>query len=173
MRIVVTGGAGFIGSHVTDRLIKNGHEVTVIDNLSTGKKEHVNPEAEFVAKDILKENVSREIRDNDAVFHMAADPDVRSSARSPTISFNSNVIMTFKLMEICRKAKIKHVVFASTSTVYGEADTIPQRVPSQVTPLEAVGGDKMVENCVWCLPNLKPCPSNPAEHIQVFTAQGH
>lgn len=143
MRIVVTGGAGFIGSHITDRLIKNGHEVTVIDNLSSGKKEYVNPEAEFVAKDMLKENVSREVRENDVVFHMAADPDVRSSARSPNISFNSNVIMTFKLMEICRKAKIKHVVFASTSTVYGEADTIPTPEDYLCRPISNYGASKL------------------------------
>ena len=143
MRIIVTGGAGFIGSHMTDKLIKEGHEVTVVDNLSSGKKENINSKAEFLAKDLIKENITREIREHEAVFHFAADPDVRLSARTPMQSFNQNVIMTFKLLETCRKNKIKHIVFSSTSTTYGEADKIPTPENYPCTPISNYGASKL------------------------------
>ncbi len=80
---------------------------------------------------------------NDAVFHMAADPDVRSSARIPTKSFNLNVIMTFRLLEACRKGDIKHLVFASTSTVYGDADVIPTPEDYPCEPISNYGASKL------------------------------
>ena len=143
MRIVVTGGAGFIGSHLTDRLIKQDHEVTVIDDLSSGKKENVNPDSVFVPKDIGTENVKNELIEADAIFHLAADPDVRSSARIPTKSFNHNVLLTFRLLEVCRKADIKHIIFASTSTVYGDADVIPTPEDYSRQPISNYGASKL------------------------------
>ncbi len=143
MRIVVTGGAGFIGSHITDKLVEDGNEVTIIDDLSAGRKEYVNPDAKFAPKDLSHEMVTRDLKGNDAVFHMAADPDVRSSARIPTKSFNLNVIMTFRLLEACRKADIKHLVFASTSTVYGDADIIPTPEDYPREPISNYGASKL------------------------------
>ncbi len=143
MRIVVTGGAGFIGSHLTDRLVREEHEVTVIDNLSTGKKENINPNAELIAKDMVQENFTREIREKDVVFHMAADPNVRSSVRNAMKGFNNNVIATFKLLETCRKAKIKHIVFTSTSTVYGDAEEIPTPESYPCEPISNYAASKL------------------------------
>ncbi len=143
MRIIVTGGAGFIGSHLTDKLLEKGHEVIVIDNLSSGKKENVNPDAELIAKDIIKENITRDLYDRDVVFHMAADPDVRSSARSAIKSFNNNVIATFRTLEACRKARVKRFVFASTSTVYGETDVIPTPEDHPCYPISNYGASKL------------------------------
>jgi len=143
MKIIVTGGAGFIGSNITDYLVREGHEVTVVDNLSSGKKENIHHDAQFIAKDLIKENITREIREHEAVFHFAADPDVRLSARTPLQSFNQNVIMTFKLLETCRKNKIKHIVFSSTSTVYGEADKIPTPENYPCTPISNYGASKL------------------------------
>lgn len=143
MKIIVTGGAGFIGSHITDRLVRAGNEVTVVDNLSSGKKKNIIEEANFIAKDLIKENIVREVREHDALFHFAADPNVRSSARTPLQSFNQNVIATFKVLETCRKNKMRHIVFASTSTVYGEADKIPTPEDYPCAPISNYGASKL------------------------------
>jgi UDP-glucose 4-epimerase len=143
MRVAITGGAGFIGSHLTDGLLEKGYDVTVIDNLSSGKKEYVNPRSEFIPKDLINENITRNLADMDAVFHMAADPDVRSSSRTPTKGFNNNVVATFRTLEACRKAKVKHLVFASTSTVYGDADVIPTPEDYPCHPISNYGASKL------------------------------
>jgi len=143
MRIAITGGAGFIGSHLTDSLMERGHEVMVIDDLSSGKKENVNKDAELLLKDMSRENIARDLKGMDAVFHMAADPDVRSSATLPTKSFNQNVITTFRFLESCRKADMKHVVFASTSTVYGDADVVPTPEDYPRAPISNYGASKL------------------------------
>ena len=143
MRIAVTGGAGFIGSNLTDELLEKGYKVKVIDNLSTGRKEYVNPEAEFVAKDINMENITRDLKEFDAVFHMAANPDVRSSARGAMRSFNNNVVASFRTLEACRKSKVKHIVFASTSTVYGDSDVIPTPEDHSCYPISNYGASKL------------------------------
>src|SRR5271157_2890747 len=124
MKIAVTGGAGFIGSHLADRLIQDGNDVLVIDDLSSGKKEYINKKAEFRKKDIRKDLTS-ELKGVEAIFHMAADPDVRKSAIDSGPSFDINVFGTYKLLESCRKADVKCIVFPSTSTVYGDTDVIP------------------------------------------------
>ncbi|NYZ76796.1 NAD-dependent epimerase/dehydratase family protein [Candidatus Micrarchaeota archaeon] len=143
MKIVVTGGAGFIGSHLTDALARNGNEVIVIDNLSAGKKENVARDAEFIAKDILKESIVQELAGTDAVFHLAADPDVRASAERPAKSFELNAIATFRLLESCRKGGVKHVVFTSTSVVYGDAETVPTPENYPCTPISNYGASKL------------------------------
>jgi UDP-glucose 4-epimerase len=142
MRAVVTGGAGFIGSHLVDRLVSEGTGVTVIDDLSCGKKENVSPKAAFVCKDI-RQDLSSELRGIDTLFHLAADPDVRSSAVNPAKSFEQNVAGTFAVLESCRKADVKHVVFASTSTVYGEADVIPTPETYPCAPISNYGASKL------------------------------
>jgi len=143
MKIVITGGAGFIGSHLADALVKRGDEITVIDNLSTGKKENVPQGARFVVKDILKENIAKDIGGADAIFHMAADPDVRSSAENPVKSFELNLVATFRLLESCRKAGVKRFVFASTSTVYGDAEVIPTPEDHPCVPISNYGASKL------------------------------
>jgi len=143
MRIAVSGGAGFIGSHTVDQLLEEGNEVIVIDDLSSGKKENLNPDAKFIQKDLMRENIARNLLEMDAVFHFAADPDVRSSARMPTKSFNQNVIATFRFLESCRKAKVGHIIFSSTSTVYGDADKIPTPEDYPCAPISNYGASKL------------------------------
>lgn len=138
----VTGGAGFIGSHIVDRLISQDLEVTIIDNLLSGKKTNLNPNATFLKKDI-HDNLTKQLKDGDTVFHMAADPDVRSSATNPKPSFDSNVIGTYNLLECCRKADVKHIVFSSTSTVYGDAKTIPTPEDYPCFPISNYGASKL------------------------------
>ena len=124
MRCVVTGGAGFIGSHLTDALLEQGHDVLVIDNLSSGKKEYLNKKAEFFKADI-NSDLSSSLKGAEVVFHLAADPDVRASSDDSNPSFRNNVIGTHTLLESCRKADVKSFLLASTSAVYGEAEIIP------------------------------------------------
>jgi UDP-glucose 4-epimerase len=142
MKVAVTGGAGFIGSHLVDSLVKDGHAVIVIDNISSGSEENVNPDAVLIRKDI-RANLKDDLEGVEAIFHMAADPDVRGSAANPRASFDNNVEGTYDLLESCRKAEVENVVFASTSTVYGEADKIPTPEDYPCTPISNYGASKL------------------------------
>jgi len=139
----VTGGAGFIGSHVVEHLISKGNEVVVIDNLSSGNYDSIKEFVEsgsvrFVRADlkILDDSLVSEFKDVDAVIHLAANPEVRVSTTHPRIHFNENVVATFNVLEACRLSNVKLVVFASSSTVYGDAKTLP--TPEDYTPLEPI-----------------------------------
>ncbi len=141
MNILVTGGAGFIGSHIVDRLVEKT-SVTVIDNLSNGDIKNVNKKARFIRKDINSITVS-DLKDIETVFHLAADPEVRISADNPNSGFENNVTATFNLLEACRKADIKKLVFTSTSTVYGEANIIPTPENYPCEPISNYGASKL------------------------------
>ncbi|MDP3105776.1 MAG: NAD-dependent epimerase/dehydratase family protein [Candidatus Methanoperedens sp.] len=138
-KIIVTGGAGFIGSHLIDRLLLRGDEVIVIDNLSSGRmdflKEHVeNPDFKFIRLDLLDlEELKKNVKDADAVFHLAANPDVRLGVSDTRVHLEQNIIATYNLLEAMRINKIKNILFTSTSTVYGEALLIP--TPEEYGPL--------------------------------------
>jgi UDP-glucose 4-epimerase len=118
MRAVVTGGAGFIGSNLTDALVARGDEVTVVDNLSTGKRENLNPEAHFLEQDIRAiERLEAEV-----VFHLAAQADVVTSVQKPAYDAEVNVVGTVRVLEAARTAGAK-VVFSSTGgAIYGEVE---------------------------------------------------
>jgi len=131
-KVLVTGGAGFIGSHLVDRLMKLGCNVTVLDNLSQGRLKNVeqwleNKRFKFLKGD-LKEpgDAVKGVKDIDLIFHLAANPEVRVGETDPTVHFRENLVATFNLLEAMRKnEKAKTLVFASTSTVYGEASVLP------------------------------------------------
>lgn len=140
MKILVTGGAGFIGSHLADRLLQLGHSVTIIDNLSQGTLENLStcmphPAFRFMKGDVTNELDVREAsRGCDAVFHLAANPEVRSG--DARVHFEQNVRSTFEMLEAAAKNDIKHFVFTSSSTVYGEATTLP--TPEDYAPLAPI-----------------------------------
>lgn len=145
MKALVTGGAGFIGSNLTDRLIELGHSVVVIDNLSTGKLDNVNPKAEFVNKCLtdLEEDflIGKGI---DVVFHLAALARVQPSIKDP-INFNEhNVTATLKLLYASHKAKIKRVVYSASSSAYGDATTFPTPETHSINPLSPYGLQKLI-----------------------------
>lgn len=142
MKTAVTGGAGFIGSHLTDALAAGGHDVLVIDNLSAGKKEQINKKAKFVQKDI-KSDLTSDLGGIETVFHLAADPIVSASASNPKKTLDSNVVGTFSVLEACRKANVRHIVLASTSTVYGEAGVIPTPETHPCAPISNYGASKL------------------------------
>ncbi len=143
MRAVVTGGAGFIGSHLTDALLTNGYKVIVIDDLISGDKKNINPHAKFINKNILSGDLSSEFSDVDTVFHLAADPNVRTSAENPKASFDINVLGTFNILEACRAREIKQIVFTSTSTVYGQAKKLPTPENYPCEPISNYGASKL------------------------------
>lgn len=131
MHCLVTGCAGFIGSHLTDRLLSQGYQVTGYDNFSTGLSEFlVNAKSKskftLIEADLLdKEVITKAMTDVDIVFHLAANADVRFGTEHPNKDLEQNVLATFNLLEAMRANKAKRIVFASTGSIYGEATVIP------------------------------------------------
>jgi UDP-glucose 4-epimerase len=141
MRYFVAGGAGFIGSHLVDRLVNTGG-VTVYDNLSSGKREfirhHLNRDGfRFIQGDILdRERLTKAMEGSDAVFHMAANPEVRAGTDDTELDLKQGTIATYNILEAMRLHGIKRVVFASSSTVYGEVTGLP--IPEDYGPLQPI-----------------------------------
>jgi UDP-glucose 4-epimerase len=137
-KILCTGVAGFIGSHVAERLIGDGHELLGIDNLSSGRKESLesvigNERFEFRKMDILHEDIIGLMKGYDTVFHLAANPEVRIGSQDTSVHLEQNIIATSKVLEAMRANDVNDIVFTSTSTVYGEAEVIP--TPEDYGPL--------------------------------------
>ena len=138
-KILVTGGAGFIGSHLVDRLIEKGSKITVFDNLSSGKLQFIehhleNPDFTLIKGDLLdQEAIEAACRNIDIVCHVAANPDVRLGATDTRVHLDQNILATYNLLEAMRKNSVKEIAFTSTSTVYGEASVMP--TPEDYGPL--------------------------------------
>ena len=155
MRCVVTGGAGFIGSNLVDRLIDDGCEVIVFDDLSTGKEENINPKAKFFKIDISDSNVfdEKRIRDYsmkdvmtgvDVVFHMACLARVQPSIEEPLLYHNKNVNGLVNMLEACRKYDVKRFVFSSSSSVYGDAEEVPTSENCKLNPMSPYAIHKLI-----------------------------
>lgn len=126
MKLLVTGGAGFIGSHLVDALVEEGHSVAVIDNLSTGKKSQVNRKAEFIKVDICDlKKIKPHFRGADKVFHLAARARIQPSIQNPVPTFDSNVAGTLNVLLAARDAGVKRVIYSASSSSYGDHDTLP------------------------------------------------
>ena len=143
MKFLVTGGAGFIGSHLVDNLLKLGHKVRVFDNLSSGSMNNLTQSMntkgfEFKQGDICDPvSIEKALDGCDAVYHLAANPEVRTSKASPQDHFTQNILGTFNLLEAIQKiGGISFLGFTSTSTVYGEASVIP--TPETYGPLKPI-----------------------------------
>ncbi len=142
MYAVVTGGAGFIGSHLVDRVQDLFEKIIIVDNLSSGSIENIRHH--FGKKYFSLETVDLKtfkdldkiFEDVESVFHYAANPEVRVSVFNPKTHFEENLVSTFNVLEACRKFDVKYIVFASTSTVYGDAKKIP--TPEEYYPLEPI-----------------------------------
>ncbi len=146
MRILVTGGAGFIGSHVVDAYINAGHEVTVVDDLSTGKPENINSDARFLKLDICAGELRDLFKDErfDAVNHHAAQIDVRKSVADPISDARINIIGTLNLLENCVRERVKGFIFASTGgAIYGEQKEFPAKESHPANPLSPYGIAKL------------------------------
>jgi len=138
---VVTGGAGFIGSHLVDTLVARGDRVVVIDSLAAGHEETIaghlkSGRARLVKADLLSDGWQEALKGADRVYHLAADPDVRQSAMTPDPTFQNNIVATYRVLEAMRVHAVPELVFTSTSTVYGNATVIP--TPEYYAPFEPV-----------------------------------
>mgnify|MGYP003977666547 CR=1 FL=1 len=127
MRCLVTGGAGFIGSNLVDRLIDDSHEVIIIDDLSTGQEKNINPKAEFEKFDISdnEDMWGKIFKDVDVVFHLAAKARVQPSIDNPIEFHNTNVNGTLNVLKACVDNNVKRFVFSSSSSVYGDVTMLP------------------------------------------------
>ncbi len=143
LRCLVTGGAGFIGSHLVDALLEAGHTIAVVDNLSYGRREQVNPGARFYEADIL--GPLREILERERpeiVFHFAAQISVARSTHDPAFDARTNIEGSINVLEECVRTGVKRVIYASSAAVYGEQDSLPLREDQVVYPLSPYGISK-------------------------------
>ncbi len=168
--VLVTGGAGFIGSHVVDRLIADGHSVVVVDNLSTGKKEYINGKAQFHLADIRDyEIIAPLIHGCDAVFHLAADPRLQVSLEKPFDTYSVNVTGTLNVLEAARQAGGVKVIFASSCTIYGDCTHIPLEETMSGMPLSPYGLHKLMgEQYVRLYASLFGVPGIVLRYFNVF-----
>ena len=146
MRTLVTGGAGFIGSNLVNQLIKNGHDVVIVDNLSTGKKDNINPKAKVWIVDISNVNEDwEEIFDNiDVVFHTAALARVQPSIENPLEYNNVNVTGTLNMLKASVDYKVKRFVFSSSSSVYGNVEQLPTSEGHSLNPMSPYALHKLI-----------------------------
>jgi UDP-glucose 4-epimerase len=145
LKALVTGGAGFIGSHLVDELISIGAEVHILDNLMTGRLDHVHPKAKLHIMNICNPETKQIIMTEkpDVVFHLAAQIDVQQSIREPARDADVNIIGSIHILEACREAAVKKLVFSSTAAVYGDLqkDLISENDPTQ--PISYYGMSKL------------------------------
>ncbi len=131
MKIIVTGGSGFIGSHLLDCLLEDGHEITVLDNLSTGRLEnidHIKNDVKFINCDLVNTNGWGIENDNiDVIFHLAALADVVPSVENPNKYFDANVNGTFNLLSFAKEKNVKKFIYAASSSCYGLAKDFPTK----------------------------------------------
>lgn len=144
MNIAIIGGAGFIGSHLAEKILEK-HKVMVLDNLSTGSEKNIvkcidKEDFKFHRVNVLEEEIYPFLKDIDTVFHLAANPDVRTGVINPKSHIN-DIIITYNILESMRKNNVKKIVFASTSTVYGEAET-PTTENHTLRPISLYGASK-------------------------------
>jgi len=146
-RCLVTGGAGFIGSHVVERLVALGHHVRVVDNLSTGDKANLaglDGEIEFLRGDLCDAAVCRRaVARIEVVCHLAALPSVARSVEDPWASHAANVNATMRLLEACRAAQVRRIVYASSSSVYGDTAVLPKTEAVEPLPRSPYAASKL------------------------------
>jgi len=146
MKVLVTGGAGFIGSHLVDRLVLEGHEAIVVDNLATGKRRNINRAARFYKMDIQSWRLERVFRNErpNVVMHLAAQMDVRKSVEDPTFDAQVNVLGTLNVLQHAVKHGVRKVVFSSSGgAIYGEQETYPAPETHVTRPLSPYGLSKL------------------------------
>jgi len=164
VKYCVTGGCGFIGSNLTDALIATGHEVVVLDNLSTGKTENLHSKAKLIVGDICNpEDVAKAMESVDGCFHLAAIASVQKSNEEWSLTHQTNLTGTIHIFEAAAKAnngKAVPVMFASSAAIYGDNACVPLSEAEQPSPITAYGADKLgcelhgrVANLIHKVPN--------------------
>ena len=144
-KVMVTGGLGFIGPHLVRRLLKDGYSVLVLDKSEdTTSIDIENPKLTIIKTDLLTDSIDSHFKGIDEVYHLAANSDVRLGAKNTKIDFDENIVVTYRVLEACRKAEVKRLIFTSSSVVYGNAKKIP--TPEDYGPLFPIsmyGGSKL------------------------------
>ena len=150
MRYFITGGAGFVGVNLVEKLLLEGNEVVVYDNLSSGKKEPLdafvrNPRFHFVAGDVLHaERLAESMRGADVLFHLAANSDIRFAENSPDVELKQGIIATYNVLQAMRKSGVTKIVFTSSSTVYGDVGGQPLSEDfGPLVPISFYGSSKL------------------------------
>ncbi len=145
-KVLVSGGAGFIGSILVDRLVLEGHEVTILDNLVSGSRDYINLKADFWELDILDKGLIQRFKEAkfDLVYHLAAQIDVRQSVSNPVFDNEINVVGGLNILSACKESGVKKIVFSSTGgAIYGEAEEIPTSEYAATYPLSPYGINKL------------------------------
>jgi nucleoside-diphosphate-sugar epimerase len=149
-KVIITGGAGFIGSHIADALVEEGYDVHIIDNISSGKKENINPRATLHIVDIRDyTSLVSLFKDVTYVFHEAAYPQVQYSIENPIETHEINVSGLLNVLEASRVNNVKRLIFASSSAIYGNQDTLPITEEMIPMPLSPYGAHKYIGE-VYC-----------------------
>jgi UDP-glucose 4-epimerase len=146
-KVLVTGGAGFIGSNLVDALLMNKVDVVIIDNLSTGNRDNINKKATFLEYDLCSISISeltRILEDIDVVFHLAALARVQPSIDDPLPYNEANVTATLNLLHACCKANVNRLVYSASSSCYGNTNTVPQKEDHPINPLSPYGLQKYI-----------------------------
>lgn len=151
MKILVTGGAGFIGSHLDDALIARGHHLTIVDNLVLGRKENIehligNPNFHFIEADLLDMPKMHEIFVEgkfDMVYHLAANSDIQKGGKDPMVDYNLTFNTTFNVLQLLKEFEIKKFFFASTSAIYGETYDVLNEDYGPLKPVSNYGAGKL------------------------------
>lgn len=146
MRILVTGGAGFIGSHVVDQFVAAGHRVSIVDNLATGRRDRVHPEARLHVMDLRSARLADvfEAERPEAVAHLAAQAVVARSVADPVFDASVNILGGLKLLECCRRAGVRRIIYSSSGgAAYGDTDVLPTPEDHPTLPLSPYGISKI------------------------------
>lgn len=146
MRVLVTGGAGFIASHIVDELVQLHHEVSIVDNLSTGNEKNVNKKAIFYKCDITDRDrlkIAFEVERPEVVIHHAAQIDVQTSLNSPAFDAETNIVGTINILECCRHFDVRKIIYPSSAAAYGEPKYLPLDENHQVDPVSFYGISKL------------------------------
>ncbi len=172
MKILVTGGAGFIGSKIADAYIDEGHDVVILDNMSSGKEKNIPEKAKFIKGDIRDKSIVDlfEFEQFDLVSHHAGQIDVRRSCVDPFFDAQVNVIGSIAMLDFCRQFKVKKFVFASTGgAIYGQQDTYPASESHQTRPLSPYGIDKRsVEHYIYWYSQVYGFSGTSLRYANVF-----
>jgi UDP-glucose 4-epimerase len=146
MKCLVTGGAGFIGSHTVDILLENNHEVVVVDNFLTSNEKNLNPKAKLYKIDVTSEKLEQVFKKEkpEIVYHLAAQPAVRISTKDPMFDADINIRGTINVLEMCVKYDIKRIIYSSSGgTVYGDCKPLPATENSETIPMSQYGLSKL------------------------------
>lgn len=173
MKVLVTGGAGFIGSHVVELLVKEGHEVTVFDDLSNGWETNllsVHDQIKLVVGDVCdKSQITEAIKGQDFVFHLAAIASVPFSVKDPLKVHNVNATGTLNVLLAARDSKVKRVIYSSTAAVYGDDPSLPKKETSIIKPLSPYALSKFAaERYAVMFTNLYGLPTTCLRYFNVY-----